>query len=240
MKRTIRSVYFFGILAFLNLGFSYPSFSQTSKSRVRQGSGSTDSIARIEQKLVDLALNGPLMDASLHQSKINEYQLKAAKNTWINILSLSANYNDQSFKKQAGPNTYIYPKYFFGLTIPLGTILSQTQIKLAREQISISIDNQEELKRNIKSEVLSKYREYTAYNQLIAMQVEMLNDVQTALLQNEDRFKKGIITFDQYNTAQRGKNDEASKLINLQLHRDILKFDLERMIGTSLESVVRS
>ncbi len=151
MKRTIRSVYFFGILAFLNLGFSYPSFSQTSKSRVRQGSGSTDSIARIEQKLVDLALNGPLMDASLHQSKINEYQLKAAKNTWINILSLSANYNDQSFKKQAGPNTYIYPKYFFGLTIPLGTILSQTQIKLAREQISFSFDNQEELKRNIKS-----------------------------------------------------------------------------------------
>lgn len=105
MKRTIRSVYFFGILAFLNLGFSYPSFSQTSKSRVRQGSGSTDSIARIEQKLVDLALNGPLMDASLHQSKINEYQLKAAKNTWINILSLSANDNDGSYNR-CGAGSY--------------------------------------------------------------------------------------------------------------------------------------
>src|ERR1700738_1830984 len=48
----------------------------------------------IENRLVELALNGPEYRAATHQNKITELELKRAKSTWLNLLSLSTNYND--------------------------------------------------------------------------------------------------------------------------------------------------
>jgi outer membrane protein TolC len=146
------------------------------------------------------------------------------------------NYNDQSFSKT--PTTsYVYPKYFFGLTIPLGTILSRTQVKSAKESIEVGKNNQEILKRNIREEVLTKYREYRAYSQLIAIQSELVNDVQAELAQTEEKFRKGTVTIDTYNAAQKGNNSEMAALINLKLQQEIKKLEIERMIGVKLETV---
>jgi hypothetical protein len=59
------------------------------------------------------------------------------------------------------------------------------------------------------------------------------------LITSEENFRKGTITIEAYNSAQRNKNDESSRLINLQLEQDLVKLELERMIGQSLESVIR-
>ena len=103
----------------------------------------------IENRLVALALNGPEYDASTHQTRINELDLKKTKQTWLNLLTLSSTYNDQSFKTPgSGPGqpTYVYPKYFFGITIPLGIIFSQgTSVKQARESLAYGKDQQEQL-----------------------------------------------------------------------------------------------
>jgi len=192
----------------------------------------------IEEKLVALALNGPAMKAAQHQNKIAEYQLKNAQNQWMNILSLSLNYNDQSFAK-SGTGTYVFPRYFFGLNIPLGTILSRTQAKSARESIEIGKFNIEELKRSIRAEVLSKYAQYRANNEKIKIQSELINDVQSQLIQTEEKFRKGTVAIENYTAAQTAKNNEMARLIELKLEQELLKIDLERMIGTSLESVIR-
>ena len=197
------------------------------------------SLTAIEARLVELALNGPTMKEAVHRNKINEYMVKAAKNTWVNMFTISVNYNDQSFAKNTGTNTYVYPKYYFGFTLPLGTLLSKTQVRAAEEQVKISISNEEQLKRNIRAEVLGKYKQYRAIGQLIVIQRELIDDVQAALITSEENFRKGTITIEAYNTAQRNKNDESSRLINLQLDQDLVKIELERMIGQSLESVIR-
>ena len=196
------------------------------------------SVAAIEAKLVELALKGPTMQEAMHRNKINEYQVRAARNNWINLLTISTNYNDQSFVKNANTNI-VYPKYFFGFTIPLGTILSKTQVRAAEEQVKISSSNEEQLRRNIKAEVLGKYKQYRALGQLIVIQRELIDDVQAALITSEENFRNGTITIESYNLAQKSKNDEASRLISLQLEQDLVKLDIERMIGTSLESVIR-
>jgi len=81
----------------------------------------------IEKRLVSLALSGPTFDGSNHQNKINELELRRAKSAWLNLLTISTSYYDQSANKQtAGTNTaYVYPKYYFSLSIPLGIIFSQ-------------------------------------------------------------------------------------------------------------------
>src|SRR5215204_6203390 len=58
----------------------------------------SDTASLIEQKLVELAMNSPAVKAALHQDKIYEYQLKSAKNDWVNLLTFSYNYNDLTYK----------------------------------------------------------------------------------------------------------------------------------------------
>ena len=195
----------------------------------------SDTASLIEEKLVELAMKSPAVQAALHQDKIYEYQLKAAKNDWVNLLTFSYNYNDLTYK--GGAN--VYPKYYIGITVPLGTFLSHTDVKAANEAVQISKLNAEQLERTIKAEVVGKYRQYKSYGEQISLQSELLNNVQAALLQSEDKFRKAKITIEEYNTAQKIKNEEATKLINLQLQQDLVKLDIEKMIGTDLESVIR-
>lgn len=194
----------------------------------------------IEAKLVRLALDGPQIRAALSQNRINELQLKGAKNSILNLLTLSLNYNDQSFGKPSGVNgtAYVYPKYFFGFVFPLGTVFSRTQVKAAREQIRMGKENQELLARSIRSDVLSKYRQYKVKAQQIKMQNEVLLDEEIAYKQVEKSYRDNTITLEALNVARKKYNDEVSKKLNLQLEIENIRLDLERMIGTNLESVI--
>ena len=196
-----------------------------------------------ENRLVALALRGPELDASAHQERINELQLKAAKTTWLNLLAISSQFNDQDFSKPPeinGQPAYVYPKYFFGVTVPLGIIFSQcNQVKQARESIANTKDQQEILTRTIRANVLSKYKQYKEYAALIQMQSELINDVVAVTSQAEESFKQGKISVDAYIAAQRTKNDETAKSMNLQLQQDLIRIDLERMIGVPLLSVLK-
>lgn len=196
-----------------------------------------DTSSAIEEKLVALALQGPEFKNVEHQNKISEYQLKGAQNAWLNLLAFSVNYNDQSFAKNP-TTTYVYPKYYFGLTVPLGTILSKTQVKSARESVEIGKNNQEALRRKTREEVLTAYRQYRAYSELIAIQSELVNDVQAQLAQNEEKFRKGSITIEAYNAAQKSSNTEMASLINLRLQQDLKKLEIEKLIGVKLETVL--
>lgn len=198
---------------------------------------SSDTSTAIEEKLVALAMQGPEAKNLEHQNKINEYTLRNAQNQWMNLLAVSLNYNDQTFAKPTTAS-YVYPKYFFGLTIPLGTILSKTQVKSAKESIEIGKNNQEVLKRNIREEVLTKYKQYKAYGDLITIQSQLVNDVQAELLQTEEKFRKGTVAIDIYNNAQKSNNSEMATLINLKLQQDIKKLEIEKMIGVKLETVL--
>lgn len=194
----------------------------------------------IEEQLVQLALQGPEMQNTAHATKINEYQLRAAQNTWMNLLSFNINYNEQSIKGLSGtPTGYIYPRYFFGINIPLGTLFSRTAVKSARETIEIGENNAELLKRSIREQVLSAYKEYVTLSQLIIIQGELINDAQALLGQSEEKFRQGKITIDDYTSAQRNNNTAKVALINLKLEQDKKKLEIERMIGVKLETVLK-
>jgi len=196
----------------------------------------------VENRLVELALKGPEYDASVHQGRIAQLELKRAKNMWLNLLSISTNYNDQSFAKPVsnGQATYVYPKYFFGITIPLGIFFSQgNQVKSARESIANGKDQQEMLARSLKQQVLTKYKQFKFYGTQIEMENELSNDVLVSATQAEQNFRQGKITVDTYILAQRAKNEEMVKIMNLQLQQDLIRLDIERMIGVSLDSVLR-
>jgi outer membrane protein TolC len=200
--------------------------------------GLTDSV---EIKLVDLALRSPAYRASGEENILNELALKRAKASWLNLLSISTSYNDQSFTKATPTTTYVYPKYFFGVNIPLGIIFSQgNQTKTARESLKLSKIKQEEVARSIKGDILSKYKQYRNLDSLRVIQSEMLNDVLPMASKSEDDFKKGKITVDVYTATQKIKSEEQAKNLNLKLQQELLKLEIEIIIGVPLETVIRT
>lgn len=209
----------------------------TAKAQTISNQPFTDTHSAIEDRLVELAYQNPDVQKIAHQTKISEYQLKAAQTVWLNLLAFNVNLNEFTLEKNT-PATYIYPKYNIGLTIPLGTVFSRTAVKSARESIAIGQDNTESIKRTIKEQVLSAYKQYVAYGELIDIQSQLVNDVKTQLLQSEQKFRNGSISLEAYNTAQKNNNAELATLINLRLQQDLKKLEIERIIGVKLETVL--
>ena len=234
------------LLLTLLSAYSFSAFAQVNKPKTEETPSATRNFfepadTAIEKRLVALALASPTFDASNHQNKINELELRRAKSAWLNLLTVSTSYYDQSGNKSTANTTYVIPKYYFSLSIPLGIIFSQgNQIKTAREGIAMSKDKQDELARTLKVEVLSKYKQYRLYTSLIDMQSEMINDVLATSAQIEENFKKDKVTVDVYITSQKVRNEELAKLMNLKLQQDLIKLDIEKMIGMPLEQVLRT
>lgn len=202
------------------------------------GSRLADTSSAIEEKLVQLAWQGPEIQKITHQTKIDEYQLTAAQNVWMNLLALHMNFNEYNVAKTAS-STYVYPRYNLGVTVPLGTIFSRTGVKSAKENIEIGKNDLETAKRNIREQVLAAYKQYIAYEQLITMQSELVNDVKTQLAQAEEKFRNGTISMELYNNAQKNNNGEIAALLDLKLQQDLKKLELEKLIGVKLESVIK-
>jgi hypothetical protein len=55
----------------------------------------------------------------------------------------------------------------------------------------------------------------------------------------EKKFQGGSISIEQYNLANKIYGEDLTKKLNLQLQVDLLKIDLEKMIGVNLESVLK-
>ena len=189
-------------------------------------SGFGDTSSAIEERLVQLAWQGPEVQKMAHQIKIDEYQLRAAQNVWMNLLAFNINYNEFTFNNTQ-TSTYVYPRYNLGITIPLGTIFSRTAVKSAKENIEIGKDNTELIKRTLREQVLTAYKQYLAYGQLIAIQSALVNDVQTQAAQVEEKFRSGSVSLDLYTNAQKNNNVEKAALVNLKLQQDIKKLELE-------------
>ncbi|MBV9962908.1 MAG: TolC family protein [Parafilimonas sp.] len=205
-------------------------------------SSTTDEDTILENRLVQLALAQPNYEQTMHQQKIFEYQLKKQRSAWLNLLTLSTTYNDQSFSKPAnsGTTAYVYPKYFIGVNIPLGLIaLNGTDVKITKESELIAKSQQQELAKQIKASVLINYKEYKANEKLLAIQNQVVDDEQANFLQVEQKFKDGTATLDAYNEASKKYNDEQVKVINLQLQQDLIRVELERLIGRKLEDAFK-
>jgi outer membrane protein TolC len=197
----------------------------------------SDSI--IEARLVELTLSGPQYQSTGHKVNIAQSQLSQAKKSWLNLLAVSVNLNDQSLQ-QPVPGGYVYPKYFFGLTIPIGLFFSLgPQIQAAKEGVEVTRNAREQTARDLKAEVLSKYMQYKNYRELILLENSIVVDQQTAFSQLEKKFKEGTATIEQYNLANKLYSDELTKKLNLQLSQDLIKLDIERLIGTNLENITK-
>lgn len=221
------------VLLKLNNNMQYLPQNYTRTERVK------DSIT--ENRLVELAMQQPKFDEAQSQRNITNLQLEKQRKAWLNLLSLSLNYNDQTFAGKTNTQTaYVYPKYFFGVTVPLGLIFSNnTDIKITRENAKIVKDQELELRQTVKANVISDYKQYRAFDKLLAIQGQLNDDAQATFLQVQQNFSNGTATLEAYNAASTQYNDGIVKVINLKLQQDLIRVQIEQLIGRSMDDIFK-
>ena len=202
--------------------------------------------ADIREKLVRLALQNPDYEVADRQLTIAGYQVKKAKGGWLSVLAVQANLNEFAFKKSItvngityNPSVY-YPKYNIGANIPFSLFSDKkNDIKIARENVSIAEAEKNQRFREIKAEVLTKYEDYLLYQQKLDLQTQITQDTKTAYLASEKDFKEGAIKQDEYNKSYRGYIDEKIRQAEYLRDFNVVKLQLEKMIGVSMDDVIK-
>jgi outer membrane protein TolC len=224
----------------LFLSASSMAFSQTNGAapakRNSPRSGVPDST--IEDKLVARALAGPAYDRTVHTNNINDLQVKKTKTSYLNLLTVSTGYTFHNTVSNS-TNQYLAPGLNVGVTIPIGIFVTKRiDVKIAKETRAMNRDQQEILVRQIKGDILSKYKSYQTLQQLLVIENRIIVDQQATFLQIEKKFKDGRINIEEYNSAAKSYNEELANKLKMQLSLDQSILEIEEVIGVPLESVL--
>jgi len=202
-----------------------------------------DAVTDIREKLVQLALQNPNYEVVDRRVTIAEYNVKKAKGGWLNPIVIQGNLNQFSIQKQEtvpgqiNPGS-LYPKYNIGANIPLDMFSARrNDVKIAKENLSIAQAEKNQRFREIKAEVLTKYEDYLLFQQRLDFQSQVTQDARTAYLAAEKDFQEGAIKQDEYNKSYRGYTDEKLKQFEYQRNYNVIKLELEKMIGISMDDL---
>ncbi|MEP7278935.1 MAG: TolC family protein [Bacteroidota bacterium] len=208
-----------------------------------------DAITDIREKLVQLALQNPNYEVADRKVAIAGYQVKKAKGNWLSTLALQGNFNEFAFKKNTvttipggvatNPSTF-YPKYNFGVNLPFNLLSDRkNEVKIARENLSIAEAEMNQRFREIKAQVLTKYEDYLLCLQKLDFQSQVTQDARTAYLAAEKDFQEGAVKQEDYNKSYRGYTDEKIKQAEFQRNYNVIKLELEAIIGISMDDLLK-
>ncbi|MEO5591878.1 MAG: TolC family protein [Chitinophagaceae bacterium] len=207
----------------------------------------TDKVFDVREKLVQLALQNPNYEVADRKVAIAGYQVKKAKGSWLSTIAVQGNFNEFAFKGATtgptgivtNPSTF-YPKYNFGVSLPFNLISDRkNEVKIAKENLSIAEAEKNQRFREIKALVLTKYEDYLLCQQKLDFQSQVTQDARTAYLAAEKDFQEGGIKQEEYNKSYRGYTDEKIKQAEYLRNYNVIKLELESMIGVSMDDLLK-
>lgn len=193
------------------------------------------------ERLVQLAWrNHPSNEALRREVNIAEYNVKQSNVSWLDNIRVTGNYNEFTINPASDPfgRSAFFPKYNISASVSLGTFFSiPYNIKKSREAAVISQANVNTQKLAVRNEVLKLYNDYLMRERIFKLQSQALLDNETSHKLEEQRFRRGDITFDLYSASLAAYNN--AMVAHLQAERDFKnsKLDLEQWIGMRLEDV---
>lgn len=202
-------------------------------------------VTDIREKLVQLALQNPTYEVVDRKVSIAMYNVKRAKGSWLNFIAVQGNINQFSIQKQEttpgqiNPGS-LYPKYNVNATIPFDFFSAKkNDVRIAKENVGIAQAEKNQRFREIKVQVLTKYEDYLLFQQKLDFQSQVTQDARTVYLAAEKDFQEGAIKQEEYTKSYRGYTDEKARQFEYQRNYNVVKLELEAMIGISMEDLLK-
>ena len=197
-----------------------------------------DSLA---EGLVALAMNNPRIRYNADLAEQFNQLYRKSKIAWLDAITIQGNLNEYSINENAAEKAAnLYPKYNFGLNIPLGfpwVTSRQTKSDYAKSQAIL--EQVETERRNVRKEVLINYNNYMMNKHLLDLQEQVITDWHVIYLKSEDKFRKGEVTLESFYSSTRIYNDELNKEVVLTASIKNSAAELEDLIGMNLSDAIR-
>jgi outer membrane protein TolC len=233
-------------LLLLLFGLFISGFAQQHKQSSSAGSSTyvshdTARKSDIREKLVQLAIQNPTYEVADRKVAIANQELAKTKNKILGQVVLSANLNEFSINPPKDGYNIYYPRYNIGATLPLDLFITRSkEINIAKENLGIAQAERNERYRLIKAEVLTAYEDYLMAKQKLEFQSQITQDAFQEYKQQERDFSDGIIEQKDYNAGFKKWTDEQSKKIEMQRNLNVIKLNLEAMIGMPFDELLAS
>ncbi|MEM6641613.1 MAG: TolC family protein [Bacteroidota bacterium] len=193
------------------------------------------------EMLVQIALsNHPDLSIAEKNTEIAQREENQARVGWLNTLSISGNLNETAINPPPPDvaNNVYYPRYNFGLRVPLATFFNQPiERRIAKERFAISLEEKKKVVAEIRRTVLTAYNNYLLRLEIYEMKFQTVDEERSILQASENKFANGEISLEQYNDANRKYRLDVESLLFAQTNLNNSRLELEQVVGTSLEQV---
>jgi outer membrane protein TolC len=195
-----------------------------------------------EEKLVQLAWkNHPSNQLLYNNLQIAKHDTKIASSEWLNTIRITGNLNEFTIDQSGDPadnRAQFFPRYNFGLQIPLG-IFSGTsnQVKKGRQLEQVAQHTLDAQKLAVRSQVLTTYNTYLMYREIFNLRSQELEEATASFVLLEQRFKSGEEKYDRYSAGLSTLNKVKIDRVMAQTDYSNSKLALEELIGLKLEDV---
>jgi outer membrane protein TolC len=192
------------------------------------------------EKLVQLAWkNHPTNEILRREMSIAQLKVGRASAEWLDLITIQGNINEFNINSDNTDVPVFFPRYNFGIMIPLGIFISNPNTaKQNHQQLSIAREEINAKKLEVRNVVLKAYNVYLLRERVYKIQAQQYSDKESTYKLIERRFQNGEITFDVYTASQSELNRASIQLLESDLEFKNAKLDLEQLIGVRLEDVM--
>ncbi|MEM9388895.1 MAG: TolC family protein [Bacteroidota bacterium] len=193
----------------------------------------------LEERLVQLAWqNNPASEIAQKNIGVSEYRVNIAKWDWLSRIVVSGNINEFTID-QENERAEFFPRYNFALNVPLGVFAKQPmETRMVRQQLYIEQEKLNQLKLEIRAEVLKRYENYKRDMKIADLLGEVLSETKTVYDNVKGQINTGqLVVGENYDISERFKRAQIDK-IKADAQVKISKLSLEEMIGIKYEEVI--
>jgi len=193
--------------------------------------------ADIKAQLISLALKNPQAIAAEANVQIAKIARRKAGSSALSALSASGNVNE--FVINESPAANFWPKYNFGLVIPLD-LFSKTRAekRTAIETIKINTAQKQLIEEALKANVIIQYEVYKEKKQLLELQRIVTNEDIAAHEKAQRDFSQNRVSLEDVNKIYRELIASRGLLATTEKELNIATIELEQIIGVPLTTVL--
>lgn len=196
------------------------------------------------ERLVQFAWkNHPDNIAKQKEVNASNYSLKVVKSQWLNIFTVSGNLNefniDPPTVEGGGTFNNFYPRYNFGVSIPLGMFVRiPAESKRQQQFTKIAEENVNSQKLKVREAVMLAYNDYLKFSNIYKIRLSAFSNATNSQLLIKEKFKNGDVSMETYMSGEAALQNIEINKIEAETDFKNSKLVLEQMIGMKLEEAL--
>jgi outer membrane protein TolC len=219
------------------------SYSQSKPASISNSVNNSIPDSAIRERLIVLAMSNPAITEANAMVNSAQYELKRAKTSWLNTVSVSGNINELVVNNttiNGMPASTLFPKYNVGVNLPLG-MFSKQEKNISKEKVKVFEAQKEGKTRAIRKEVLIRYENYKEKKELFELQKQMTDGQYSNYQQKQKEYaSREISKLEEVNKEFELWVEQRSKQRTKEKELKVAELELEELIGMSITDAIRS